>query len=67
MLSCWTRNIYLIYILNVPNIITIMLNFVFLINIIRVLYKKLTASNVNEPHQYKKAVKATLILGLIFL
>lgn len=40
-----------------------MLNFVFLINIIRVLYKKLTASNVNEPHQYKKAVKATLILG----
>lgn len=41
----------------------IKLNFMFLINIIRVLYKKLTASNTNEPHQYRRAVRATLILG----
>jgi len=37
-----------------------------LINIIRVLYKKLTApnTNANGSTQYKKAVRATLILGI---
>lgn len=64
--SCWTRNLKLIYIMNAPNILTILLNFVFLINIIRIVYKKLTASNVNESHQYRRAVKSTLILVPLF-
>ncbi|CAF0869843.1 unnamed protein product [Brachionus calyciflorus] len=64
--SCWTNNDVLVYILNVPNIFTILLNFGFLISIIRVLYKKLTASNTTEPHQYRKAVRATLILVPLF-
>ncbi|RNA22980.1 calcitonin gene-related peptide type 1 receptor-like [Brachionus plicatilis] len=64
--SCWTKNTALTYVINIPNVLTILLNFIFLIRIIRELYKKLTASNTNEPHQYKKAVRATLILVPLF-
>ncbi|GIY27118.1 uncharacterized protein CDAR_456651 [Caerostris darwini] len=42
------------------------LNLVFLINIIRVLWTKLRATHANEPSQFRKAVRATLVLVPLF-
>ncbi|XP_035225931.1 calcitonin gene-related peptide type 1 receptor-like, partial [Stegodyphus dumicola] len=42
------------------------LNFAFLCNIIRVLVTKLRATHSNEPSQFRKAVRATLVLVPLF-
>lgn len=54
------------WIMNTPNLISLLLNLAFLCNIIRVLVTKLRATNANEPSQYRKAVRATLILVPLF-
>ncbi|XP_071451883.1 calcitonin gene-related peptide type 1 receptor-like [Hetaerina americana] len=49
-----------------PSVISLLLNTVFLVNIIRVLVTKLRAAHANEPSQYRKTVRATLVLLPLF-
>ncbi|XP_046397289.1 calcitonin gene-related peptide type 1 receptor-like isoform X2 [Ischnura elegans] len=49
-----------------PSILSLLLNAIFLINIIRVLFTKLRAAHANEPSQYRKTVRATLVLLPLF-
>ncbi|XP_043922676.1 corticotropin-releasing factor receptor 2 isoform X2 [Protopterus annectens] len=53
---------YIDYIYQGPVIIVLLINFVFLFNIVRILMTKLRASTTSETIQYRKAVKATLVL-----
>ncbi|XP_071038720.1 calcitonin gene-related peptide type 1 receptor-like isoform X1 [Parasteatoda tepidariorum] len=48
------------------NLLSLILNLMFLINIIRVLWTKLRATHANEPSQFRKAVRATLVLVPLF-
>ncbi|GIX96821.1 hypothetical protein CEXT_516611 [Caerostris extrusa] len=50
------------WVTNSPNLLSLILNFAFLCNIIRVLVTKLRATHTNEPSQFRKAVRATLVL-----
>ncbi|XP_067130496.1 calcitonin gene-related peptide type 1 receptor-like isoform X2 [Centruroides vittatus] len=52
--------------LNIPNMFSLVLNFAFLCRIIQVLVTKLRAVHANEPSQYRKAVRATLVLVPLF-
>ncbi|GAB6019572.1 hypothetical protein CHUAL_001144 [Chamberlinius hualienensis] len=54
------------WIINAPMLFSLALNFVFLCNIIRVLIQKLHAAHSNEPSQYRKAVRATVVLVPLF-
>ncbi|XP_023223402.1 calcitonin gene-related peptide type 1 receptor-like isoform X1 [Centruroides sculpturatus] len=54
------------WIMNTPNLLSLLLNLAFLCNIIKVLVTKLRATHANEPSQYRKAVRATLILVPLF-
>ncbi|KAK3571166.1 hypothetical protein QTP86_003662 [Hemibagrus guttatus] len=63
--KCWfgkRAGIYTDYIYQGPMILVLMINFVFLFNIVRILMTKLRASTTSETIQYRKAVKATLVL-----
>lgn len=59
---CWIHESPYSWILNGPVCVSILLNFFFLINIVRVLVTKLRAFNSPDAHQTRKAVRATLIL-----
>ncbi|XP_023226019.1 calcitonin gene-related peptide type 1 receptor-like [Centruroides sculpturatus] len=59
---CWIEESPTFYIITVPVCISMLLNVIFLVNIVRVLVTKLRAANSPETHQTKKAVRATLIL-----
>ncbi|PRD27806.1 UNVERIFIED_CONTAM: calcrla [Trichonephila clavipes] len=52
--------------MNVPNLLSLLLNLLFLCNILRVLVTKLRATHAKEPSQYRKAVRATLVLVPLF-
>ncbi|KAF8788170.1 Calcitonin receptor like protein [Argiope bruennichi] len=54
------------WVTNCPNLLSLVLNFAFLCNIIRVLVTKLRAAHTNEPSQFRKAVRATLVLVPLF-
>ncbi|XP_022237603.1 calcitonin gene-related peptide type 1 receptor-like isoform X2 [Limulus polyphemus] len=54
------------WIMNTPNLLSLLLNLAFLCNIIRVLVTKLRAAHTNEPSQFRKAVRATLVLVPLF-
>ncbi|XP_054712761.1 calcitonin gene-related peptide type 1 receptor-like [Uloborus diversus] len=54
------------WIMNAPNMLSLLINLFFLCNIIRVLVTKLRATHSNEPSQYRKAVRATLVLVPLF-
>ncbi|GFQ82447.1 calcitonin gene-related peptide type 1 receptor [Trichonephila clavata] len=54
------------WVANGLNLLSLFLNLVFLINIIRVLWTKLRATHANEPSQFRKAVRATLVLVPLF-
>lgn len=54
------------WIMNVPNLLSLIVNLFFLCNIIRILVTKLRATHANEPNQYRKAVRATLVLVPLF-
>ncbi|XP_069995866.1 uncharacterized protein [Penaeus vannamei] len=62
-MHCWMEDSDYNYILNVPVVVSMLLNLFFLVNIVRVLVTKLRAVNT-APHtnSTKKAVRATLIL-----
>ncbi|XP_051249610.1 corticotropin-releasing factor receptor 1 isoform X5 [Dicentrarchus labrax] len=63
--KCWfgkRAGVYTDYIYQGPMILVLLINFVFLFNIVRILMTKLRASTTSETIQYRKAVKATLVL-----
>ncbi|XP_008414713.1 corticotropin-releasing factor receptor 1 isoform X2 [Poecilia reticulata] len=63
--KCWfgkKTGVYTDYIYQGPMILVLLINFVFLFNIVRILMTKLRASTTSETIQYRKAVKATLVL-----
>uniref|UniRef100_H2UD75 Corticotropin releasing hormone receptor 2 n=1 Tax=Takifugu rubripes TaxID=31033 RepID=H2UD75_TAKRU len=63
--ECWfgkEPGKYMDYIYQGPVILVLLINFVFLFNIVRILMTKLRASTTSETIQYRKAVKATLVL-----
>uniref|UniRef100_A0A8C7YIG7 Parathyroid hormone 1 receptor n=1 Tax=Oryzias sinensis TaxID=183150 RepID=A0A8C7YIG7_9TELE len=63
--KCWfgkEPGKYMDYIYQGPVILVLLINFVFLFNIVRILMTKLRASTTSETIQYRKAVKATLVL-----
>ncbi|XP_014824851.1 PREDICTED: corticotropin-releasing factor receptor 1-like [Poecilia mexicana] len=62
---CWfgkRPGVYTDYIYQGPMILVLVINFIFLFNIVRILMTKLRASTTSETIQYRKAVKATLVL-----
>ncbi|KAF8767821.1 Calcitonin gene-related peptide type 1 like protein [Argiope bruennichi] len=59
---CWIEESNYSWIISGPVCISMLLNFVFLVNIVRVLVTKLRAVNSPDTHQTRKAVRATLIL-----
>ncbi|XP_068592914.1 corticotropin-releasing factor receptor 1-like isoform X1 [Cebidichthys violaceus] len=63
--KCWfgkRAGVYTDYIYQGPMILVLVINFIFLFNIVRILMTKLRASTTSETMQYRKAVKATLVL-----
>ncbi|XP_064454885.1 calcitonin gene-related peptide type 1 receptor-like [Ornithodoros turicata] len=49
-----------------PGLLCLVMNFAFLCNIIRILVTKLRTGNMNEPLQFRKAVRAVIILFPLF-
>ncbi|XP_022441748.1 calcitonin receptor isoform X1 [Delphinapterus leucas] len=61
--NCWLSvDTNLLYIIHGPVMGALVINFFFLLNIVRVLVKKMKESQEEESHMYLKAVRATLIL-----
>ncbi|ELT89684.1 hypothetical protein CAPTEDRAFT_221530 [Capitella teleta] len=69
--ACWLHESTLQWIVAGPIVLTIVINFIFLCNIVRVLVTKLRSVNSPDTNGYRKAVRATLILipllGLQFI
>ena len=61
---CWQgyRHSNTIFIVSTPMIVAVIFNFIFLINIIRILVTKLRAANNKSDHATAKAIKATALL-----
>nr|4K5Y_A Chain A, Corticotropin-releasing factor receptor 1, T4-Lysozyme chimeric construct [synthetic construct]4K5Y_B Chain B, Corticotropin-releasing factor receptor 1, T4-Lysozyme chimeric construct [synthetic construct]4K5Y_C Chain C, Corticotropin-releasing factor receptor 1, T4-Lysozyme chimeric construct [synthetic construct] len=63
--KCWAGKrpgVYTDYIYQGPMALVLLINFIFLFNIVRILMTKLRASTTSETIQARKAVKATLVL-----
>nr|XP_015097533.1 calcitonin receptor [Vicugna pacos] len=61
--NCWLSvDTNLLYIIHGPVMAALVVNFFFLLNIVRVLVKKLKETPEAESHRYLKAVRATLVL-----
>ncbi|XP_005876144.1 PREDICTED: calcitonin receptor [Myotis brandtii] len=61
--SCWMSvETYLVYIIHGPIMAALTVNFFFLLNILRVLVKKIKNDRQHDGRRYLKAVKATLFL-----
>ncbi|XP_076326647.1 calcitonin gene-related peptide type 1 receptor-like [Tachypleus tridentatus] len=64
---CWSQSLEPYeWILTAPNLLSLVLNLLFLCNIIRVLVMKMRAVQTNELNQYRTAVKATMALFPLF-
>lgn len=66
---CWSTNDVdkgYYWIIKGPITVTVVINFIFFVNIMRVLYTKLTASHTRNPKRYRKLAKSTLILIPLF-
>ncbi|XP_053980055.1 parathyroid hormone/parathyroid hormone-related peptide receptor-like isoform X1 [Hylaeus volcanicus] len=65
---CWTthenRNLFLI--IRVPTMLSVLINFVFFVNIVRVLLLKLRSTVSEETQRYKRWAKSTLVLVPLF-
>ncbi|XP_042219913.1 calcitonin gene-related peptide type 1 receptor-like [Homarus americanus] len=65
--DCWIMpNESLDWIINLPPLLAILINIIFVVNIIRILVSKVRATNGNEPSQYRKAVRATMMVVPLF-
>lgn len=64
--KCWGLFAAYEWVVNGPNLAALVFNILFLFNIIRVLVTKLKSTHTNEPNQYRKAVRATLVLVPLF-
>ncbi|KAK2706359.1 calcitonin gene-related peptide type 1 receptor-like isoform X2 [Artemia franciscana] len=65
--KCWIVPVeHLEWIFYAPALFSLLVNFSFLVNIIRILVRKLRNTQADEPSQYRKAVKATLFLIPLF-
>uniref|UniRef100_A0A8C0KH59 Calcitonin receptor n=1 Tax=Canis lupus dingo TaxID=286419 RepID=A0A8C0KH59_CANLU len=61
--NCWLSvETHLLYIIHGPVMAALVVNFFFLLNIVRVLVSKMRETQEAESHMYLKAVRATLIL-----
>lgn len=65
--DCWAQPTEPIeWFLNVPSLLSLLVNMIFLVNIIRMLVIILRAPHHHEHRQYRTAVKATLVLVPLF-
>ncbi|CAG5126257.1 unnamed protein product [Candidula unifasciata] len=60
--SCWFYPTWTMWILSTPVVVSLGINFILLLNILRILLSKIRAFNTAEHNQNRRAVKATLIL-----
>ncbi|XP_060229843.1 calcitonin receptor isoform X2 [Meriones unguiculatus] len=61
--NCWlSSDTHLLYIIHGPVMMALVVNFFFLLNIVRVLVTKLRQTHEAETYRYLKAVKATMVL-----
>ncbi|XP_015430416.1 PREDICTED: vasoactive intestinal polypeptide receptor-like [Dufourea novaeangliae] len=65
---CWTthENPYLFHLIRVPTMLSILINFVLFVNIVRVLLLKLKSTVSEETQRYKRWAKSTLVLVPLF-
>ncbi|XP_046479523.1 secretin receptor [Neodiprion pinetum] len=65
---CWTthKNSLLFLIIRVPTMLSILINFVLFINIVRVLMLKLKSTVSEETQRYKRWARSTLVLVPLF-
>ncbi|XP_076094674.1 parathyroid hormone/parathyroid hormone-related peptide receptor-like isoform X2 [Mytilus galloprovincialis] len=64
---CWnTMDNRFFWIIKGPIMVTCIINLVFFINIIRVLYTKLNAAHTKDPNKYRKLARSTLVLIPLF-
>lgn len=65
---CWTtnENHLLFLLIRVPTILSILINFVLFVNIVRVLLSKLKSTVSEETQRYKRWAKSTLVLVPLF-
>ncbi|CAK9818118.1 Parathyroid hormone/parathyroid hormone-related peptide receptor [Anthophora plagiata] len=65
---CWTthEDPYLFLIIRVPTTLSILINFVLFVNIVRVLLSKLKSTVSEETQRYKRWAKSTLVLVPLF-
>ncbi|XP_076461665.1 calcitonin gene-related peptide type 1 receptor-like [Babylonia areolata] len=60
--DCWIPSGWPLWIINGPIAASLIINFLFFLNIMRILLSKIRAFNTSEENQYRRAVKATLIM-----
>ncbi|EDL13991.1 calcitonin receptor isoform 1b precursor [Mus musculus] len=61
--NCWlSAETHLLYIIHGPVMVALVVNFFFLLNIVRVLVTKMRQTHEAESYMYLKAVKATMVL-----
>ncbi|XP_021341157.1 calcitonin gene-related peptide type 1 receptor-like [Mizuhopecten yessoensis] len=60
--GCWSITADENWILTGPVVVSLVVNFLFLLNILRILLSKLRAVNSSEAHQSRRTARATLIL-----
>ncbi|XP_011306400.1 parathyroid hormone/parathyroid hormone-related peptide receptor isoform X2 [Fopius arisanus] len=65
---CWTTNVVpeLFLIIRIPTTLSILINFVLFINIVRVLLSKLKSTVCEETQRYKRWARSTLVLVPLF-
>ncbi|XP_005095646.1 calcitonin gene-related peptide type 1 receptor [Aplysia californica] len=61
-ICCWFSPTWAIWILSIPTVGSLVINFILLLNILRILLSKIRAFNSAEHNQNRRAVKAVLIL-----
>ncbi|XP_051161570.1 secretin receptor-like isoform X3 [Leptopilina boulardi] len=66
---CWTtndNNEYLFLVIRIPTMLSILINFVLFVNIVRVLLSKLKSTVSEETQRYKRWARSTLVLVPLF-